>query len=228
VKPRYAVYFAPPADHALWEAGCEWLARDVRTGQPHGSAPPHRRGPWRYGFHATLKAPLRLRSGAGEVQWLDAVAALAQRHTCFALPPLQVARLSGFAALRPLVEPEAGSALRRLADDCVEALDAFRAPPDDAERARRSAALAADPAGRETALLERWGYPYVADLWRFHFTLTDALPPGEAGARLIDAARAHFSEALAQPLACDALSVFVQRAPDAPFYLAWRFPLAGA
>jgi hypothetical protein len=26
----------------------------------------------------------------------------------------------------------------------------------------------------------------------------------------------------------DALSVFVQRAPDAPFDLAWRFPLAEA
>ena len=200
---RYAVYFAPPADHALWRAGCTWLGRDARAGQPAGSAPEGRSEPWRYGFHATLKAPIQLREGHCETAWLDAVAAVAQRHQVFSLPPLQVALLSDFLALRPHDEPAPGTPLRRLADDCVEALDVFRASLDDAQRARRRAALGPDPGGRRSAALERWGYPHVFDDWRFHLTLSDPLPPGRgARAAMLSAATRHFSRALAEPLAC--------------------------
>jgi hypothetical protein len=224
---RYAVYFAPAADHVLWHAGCSWLGRDARMGQPHGSAPEQRHAPWRYGFHATFKAPIRLRDGVTEAQWLEVVAAVAQRHRSFMLPPLEVAMLSGFAALRPQAEPAADSPLRRLADDCIEALDGFRAPDDEAGRAHRLASLPPDPTGRLAAALARWGYPHVFDDWRFHFTLSDPVRRGDA-CRWIDAAKAHFSLALAQPLACDALSVFVEPAAGTPFELSWRFPLARA
>ena len=223
---RYAIYIAPPADHPLWQAGSAWLGRDARAGQPHGHPPAGRVDAWRYGFHATLKAPIRLRDDRSESSWLDAVAALARRHRAFTLPSLQVAMLSDFAALRPISDPARESPLRRLADDCVQALDAFRAPLDEAQRARRRSALGTDLDGRRAAALERWGYPHVFDDWRFHFTLTDRVPPGEDSAALLAAAAGHFSAALTQPLVCDSVSVFVEPAPGAPFELAWRFALA--
>lgn len=57
---RWAVYWTPEPAHPLWRAGCEWLGRDPAA-DTDGVPPPHRRAPWRYGFHATLKAPMPLR-----------------------------------------------------------------------------------------------------------------------------------------------------------------------
>ena len=64
-------------------------------------------------------------------------------------------------------------ALDRLAADCVTRLDRFRAPLTAADRARRRASLTSD---RLRENLEAWGYPYVFDDFRFHMTLTGALP----------------------------------------------------
>lgn len=227
VAPRYAVYYAPPAAHPLWRLGSAWLGRDARAGQPAGRPPPLREQPWRYGFHATLKAPLRLRDGCDERGFIDAVAALAAAQAPFEMPPLQVAPLADFVALRPLAEPAAQAPLRALADACVRTLDAFRAPPDAAERLRRIAAPGADalPAAEsaaQRAAVEHWGYPHVFERWRLHFTLSDALPAAPRE-RLLRQAQAHFAAALAEPLACDALCVFVEPAPGAPFVLGWRF-----
>ncbi|MEI7447890.1 MAG: DUF1045 domain-containing protein, partial [Burkholderiales bacterium] len=136
--PRYAAYWLPATTHPLWAAGCAWLGRDPRDGGPgSGPARPWASAPWRYGFHATLKAPCRLASGATESGWLDAVGAVAARHAAFELPALRVATLDDFLALRPVADPPADHPLRRLADDCVAGLDALRAPPEAAELARR-------------------------------------------------------------------------------------------
>ena len=67
VTPRYAVYWTPPADHPLWRAGCDWLGRDAERAQvdrPGEGPEALTRAPRRYGFHATLKAPMRLRGAA--------------------------------------------------------------------------------------------------------------------------------------------------------------------
>ena len=70
---RYALYLAPPPDSALWRFGCAALGRDAASGEDmHGYAPSgYATEAWRaasaearrYGFHATLKAPLRLKPG---------------------------------------------------------------------------------------------------------------------------------------------------------------------
>ena len=224
---RHAVYFAPAPDHPLWLAGCSWLGRDPR----HVPAPPPRsaavRSPWRYGWHATLKAPMRLHEGASEARWLEAVAAVAASHAAFDMPALAVTPIDDFLALAPRHALDADHPLRRLADDCVLRLDPWRAPLTPHERQRQSRPGMTE---RQLDHVDRHGYAHVLDDWRFHMTLSDSLVgwPAPQVEALRDAAAVHFRSALAAPLRCDALCVFVEPSPGAPFELRHRFDLAPA
>jgi putative phosphonate metabolism protein len=219
---RFALYYAPPEDHPLWQAGCEWLGRDPGAGRAFGRAPAFARAPWRYGFHATLKPPMRIKPPYREADLLQAARALAQRHRPFTLPALQVDTLAGFVALRPVQPLDLTHPLQCLADDCVQQLDPFRAPPAAAEIARRESQPMSD---EQRALLARWGYAHVLSQWRFHMTLTDTLTDDRQRQTLVQRARAHFAPALGTPPACDALCVFVEPAAGEPFVLAHRLPL---
>ncbi|WP_280150309.1 DUF1045 domain-containing protein [Piscinibacter sp. XHJ-5] len=215
---RHAVYFAPAAMHPLSEAGARWL----------GTQRPAREGveqPWRYRFHATLRPPMRLREDASAAEFETAVRALAARTPAFVMPELAVGWLGDFLALRPVVEPDAGHPLHRLAQACVRELDAWRAPIDEAQIAKRLAHAPLD--AEQQALLRRWGYPHVLNRWRFHMTLSNSMPQDAAlRGRWAEAARRHFADALTAPLACDALCVFVEPSPGAVFELVRRVPLA--
>lgn len=207
----------------LWEAGCAWLGRDPEHGTDPAQ-PLHEgiaevtaeaRG---YGFHCTLKAPMRLATSYADLRQDLAALALAVRP--FDLPPLAVADLSGFLALR---ETEPCPPLQAFADLATAWPDRHRHPPDAAElQRRRGAGLPADM----DALLLRWGYPGVFARWRFHMTLTRRLSPTEQ-AVWRPAAAAHFRAALAVPRRVETLSVFTQSGPGAPFLLAERIALAG-
>jgi putative phosphonate metabolism protein len=223
---RFAIYWAPDPADPLHAAGAAWLGRDAETGA--ACPQPHRLGlaaltadPRRYGFHATLKPPMRLRAGRTFADLRQATATLAAALAPFPLPRLAVANLDGFLALR---ETEPCPQLHALAAACVTALDDFRAPPDAAELARRHAAGLSAAAA---ALLDRWGYPHVLELWRFHMTLSQCLEAADHD-RLRPAAEAHFAAALAQARQVAALSLFTQRDPQAPFLVAERFRLGGA
>ncbi|WP_280155921.1 DUF1045 domain-containing protein [Piscinibacter sp. XHJ-5] len=227
--PRYAIYWTPPPAHPLWRAGCEWLGRDAADGSQHATPRAATATPRRYGFHATLKPPLRLRSGQAPDALLDAAHRLARETPAFAMPPLSVQTLADFVALRPAVPLDADHPLRRLADACVRALDPWRAPPAGDELLRRDAQRGLSPGQGE--LLQRWGYPHVFEHWRFHMTLSDSLPsdaPDDALRQqlLVEATR-FFAAALELPLTCDALCVFVEATAGAPFMLAHRFMLEG-
>ncbi len=223
--PRLALYWAPDLDDPLHRAGSSWLGRDADTGaalvQP--VVPGHdlsaiTADPRGYGLHATLKAPFRLLVGWAEA--FDAAAALAARLRPFDLPALAVRDLDGFLALR---ETAPCPALRALADACVEALDHCRAPPDEAELARRRRA---ELSSEQEAKLARWGYPHVFDAWRFHVTLTRRLSPWEKDA-VLPAAEAHLREALRHPRRVSSICLFTQAAPGAPFLIAERLPFGG-
>lgn len=220
---RHAVYYAPPQDHALWRAGCDWLGRDPRAG---GAATPpwraHVEAPWRYGFHATLKAPMVLAPGRTEGGFVDALRRLAAAHEPFVMPALHVATLGEFVALRPREPLGADHPLRRLADDCVVQLDPWRAPADSAQLARQRRPGHDD---RQKANVDRYGYAHVLDDWRFHMTLSDPLPDDDRRDAVLHAARRHFAAALALPLVCDALCLFTEPQRGAPFRLRHRIVL---
>lgn len=227
---RYAIYFAPAPGSRWWTFGCSWLGYDpqacVAVRQPdipdvpaEGFAALTRKA-WRYGFHGTLKAPMRLAVGTTETRLAEALERIAAAREPFPLPRMEVRRLRGFLAC---MTAAADDRIHALADDCVRELDPFRAPPTAAEIARReSNGLSA----RQSELLGRWGYPYVFDEFRFHMTLTgplaDVLPQVEIA--VTEAAAAAIETLEDEPLVCDAVSLFVQIAPEGPFRLRRRFP----
>lgn len=226
---RYAVYYAPPAGSALWRFGSEWLGWDAEADAPApqptvaGLPAPLAEitaAPRRYGFHATLKPPFALAEGTRAEELIAAAEALAARTPAFEAPKLRLTAGRRFASLR-LSEPCAE--MTALAADCVEALDGFRAPPGEAELARRRrAGLTA----AQEANLARWGYPYVMDEFDFHLTLSGPLQA---------AALAQVAEALAprvEPLCRTSLpvteiAIYGDPGEGAPFALMRRLPLGG-
>jgi putative phosphonate metabolism protein len=229
--PRYAVYYAPARDEALWTLGCAWLGRDAENGK--ATPPPAVQGcsaaaladltdsPRRYGLHATIKAPIHLASGHAEGEFLDAVADWAFAEPRFELPGVTVGTLGGFLALLPT---EPCKPLHDMAERCVRVLDAFRAPPSPAELARRRVEALSDV---ERQHLADWGYPYVLDRYRFHITLTERIDDPARHADVLAAARDWFSRIVARPLPVNEACVFAQARPNAPFMLIKRFSFSG-
>ncbi len=219
---RVAVYYAPAPADPLWAAACSWLGRDAETGasvrQPDVPGIAElTASPRLYGFHCTLKPPMRLAT-AYDLFRAD-VERVAASLTPFDMPPLAVADLSGFLAVR---ETEPCPALRAVADACVAGLDQHRAPAEEAELARRRGkGLAA----AQEAMLARWGYPHVFETWFFHMTLTRRL--SEAERRVVrPAAEARLSAALNLRRRMEALCIYTQKESGAPFLIAERLPFA--
>ncbi len=226
---RYAFYFAPDRATPLAELAASWLGRDAATGKSVerpvlagvgedeliAITGPARR----YGFHGTLKAPFRLAEGRSEQDLLDAAVGFCSRHAPFAMVPLVVGELDGFLALVPAAP---SVELDAFAGEVVSAFDALRAPHTEGEIERRN------PASLSLAELRnlmRWGYPYVFDCFRFHMTLTTNLSERDRS-RVRAAAEDHFAPALGTPPACDALTLFCEPQPGAPFEIHSRVPLA--
>ena len=232
---RYALYLAPPPESDLWRFGCDVIGRDALTGRSvDGFAPEgHDVETWRkltseprrYGFHATVKAPFRLRADLDLVDLMDRVAAFARRCSPFDAGELDVGQMKtgdgrGFVVLRP---KGAANEFRLFEEKAVRALDDFRAPRTTAERRRRNVARLTP---RQRYYLEAWGYPYVIDEFRPHFTLTNAIrDPGPAAKAL----EWEFRLQVASPaLRVDALTLFGERESDSVFEILRRFRLGHA
>ena len=218
---RVALYYAPAPKDPLWSAACHWLGRDPETAatvpQPGISGLPEiTASPRLYGFHATLKPPMRLATSYD--QFLRDATGLAATLHPFDLPTLAVADLKGFLALRETVPCPP---LQALADTCVGGLDDHRAPPTDDELARRRRGRLTP---EQDAMLIRWGYPHVFETWFFHMTLTRRLSPEER-TRIQPEAERHFAPALTVPRRVEALTIYTQAQDGAPFLVAERLPL---
>ncbi|MGM0584090.1 MAG: DUF1045 domain-containing protein [Pseudomonadota bacterium] len=226
---RYAIYYAPPADSALWRFGSAWLGWDAEAGE----APPRPEipglpapaetltgTPRRYGFHGTLKPPFALAEDCAPQALETAAEALAAALAPFEAPPLRLSALGSFLALIPSAD---SPGLRGLAAACVRELDGFRAPPSEAELAKR-AAPGLTPA--QEANLARWGYPWVMDEFRFHLTLTGALEP-EAREATRRALAPHVAPLCAAPLPVREIALCGDPGGGAPFRLLRRLPLGG-
>ena len=178
--PRYAIYFTPDPESALWRFGCAAIGYDAARacavdGLDHPVlrtelAVAYREAPARYGFHVTLKAPFALAAGTTLDDLLGSARDFASLRRRVLLPGLAVTALGSFLALMLL---DSTQGVGELADACVRDFERFRTPLVEADRQRR---LAAALTPRQKAHLERWGYPYVSEDFRFHMTLTDALP----------------------------------------------------
>jgi len=216
---RYAIYYVPAADSALYRFGAAALGYDAYTGAavPYLDGvdvavwPALTREPRVYGFHATMKPPMRLKDDVNESDLVDAFVAFAREQAPVNAGTLVVRELGSFIALVPA---ESCAPLNRLAGDCVTAFDDFRALPTEQELAKR---LKPGLTERHIEHLYRWGYPYVFEDFRFHMTLTGSLPVQKrSGAYKL--LRGQFEQVPeAATLTVDRLVISRQPAPGAPF-----------
>ena len=211
--PRYAIYFVPAPGSDLDRFGAHLLGYDAFTGMdlpfPDGilqTAPDWRdltKDPRKYGFHATLKAPMSLAPGKTEAELLAACETFASTPSAIPVIRPVVGSISGFIAVVPAEPP---AELMRFAADCVSAFDSFRAPLTAEDRARRNPSHLTP---RQREQLDRWGYPYAMEDFRFHMTLTGRL---DAGRRepILTLLRRSFSTIDLKTLAIDRIAVFRQ------------------
>lgn len=202
MSDRFALYYAPARDSFLWQRAEDWLA------QP--DLQPISVSARRYGFHATIKAPMALADGTDRAGLEMALADFARTHRPVALTGLAVTPIEGFLALTTTPQPQA---LTDFAATVVTAFERFRMPLEPAARARR---LRAPLSARQIELVDEYGYPYVLEQFQFHMTLTDRLP-AERRDELQQRAVEWFAEVLAAPIRLDRLVLFHEAAPGEPF-----------
>ena len=207
---RYAIYYTPPPG-AFAAAAAAWLGYDVQTAravaQPAIAGLPRpladlTAAPRKYGFHGTLKAPFRLADGYSATDLAQAVRGLATGLAPVKVAGLDLVNLEGFLAFVPMRDGggaarDAGDnkAFSDLAAHVVRSLDPYRAALTPAETARRRPEQLTP---RQRDLLAIYGYPYVLEEFRFHLTLSDALPEAALGP-MARAATAHFVGVVPQP-----------------------------
>jgi putative phosphonate metabolism protein len=231
IFPRYAIYYVSVPGSDLDRFGAQLLGYDAFSGEdlpfPDGilpSVPDWRdmtRDPRKYGFHATLKAPLSLAQGRTETELLAACESFAGTSRAIPFITPVVDSISGFIAVVP-AEPVAE--LERLAADCVSALDSFRAPLTADDRARRNPSQLTP---RQREYLDRWGYPYVFEEFRFHMTLTGPLSV-ERREPVLTMLRNRFSALGLHTLAINRIALFRQDNPDSRFRIVSHWKLRAA
>ncbi|WP_331375327.1 DUF1045 domain-containing protein [Sinorhizobium chiapasense] len=225
-NPRYAIYYTPAREHPLTVAASAWLGRDAfGRVDVTGAARPEAdllltSEPRRYSFHATLKAPFRLKEGTSVEDLEQALSRFAAWRSSCPIGPLKIDLLGGFFALVPASPIPA---LRGFAAQIVEQFDRFRAPMNTPELQRR---LQSSLDEIETAHLVQWGYPYVLDRFRFHMTLTDRVPE-EDRARTRARLEKVFQPYLSEDYRIDTLYLFVQEHDGADFIVRSQFALKG-
>jgi putative phosphonate metabolism protein len=226
--PRYAIYHAAARGGVIDRFGTDLLGYDAWTGQdlpfPDDvvqTVPDWRdltQDPRKYGFHATLKAPMALADGKTEAELLAACESFAARPRPVPVIIPVVNSISGFLAVVP-AEPSAE--LERLAADCVSAFDKFRAPLTPEDRARRNPAKLSP---RQRDYLDRFGYPYVMEEFRFHMTLTGRLA-SERREPVLTMLRERFAAVGLARLAIDGIALFRQDAAASRFRIIGDWPL---
>jgi hypothetical protein len=227
---RYAIYWAPSRGSALARFGQMWLGSDPETGAPGSGreafglaaalAERAVASPQRYGLHATLKAPMKLKEADKAEALAAALGAFAARRRRFLAGPLRLTRFGRCLALVPQA-PVAD--LDWLAQECETTFDSFRAPLDESELARR-----AQPgmSARQRELVASFGYPFVLSHFVFHITLAGPLEPAELALveKALEPAVAPFC---AGPMAVEEIALFGDPGEGGRFRMIGRFPLRG-
>lgn len=226
--PRYAIYFAAGSDSALTRFGAGLLGYDAYTGNelPFPADASRLAPDWRdvtadprkYGFHATLKAPMALASDRREVELVAACATFAGRARAIPVIRPVVDSISGFIAVIP---GEPVGELQQLAADCARDFDSFRAPLSAEDRARRKPEKLSE---RQRHYLDRWGYPYVMEEFRFHMTLTGRLDVERRGP-ILEMLQGRFAALGLKTLAIDRVALFKQDHAKARFRIIGEWAL---
>ncbi len=226
--PRYAIYYAPEPASVLDRFGAALLGYDAADGEdlPFPAdvieAVPNWHeltgDPRKYGFHATLKAPFSLAPDKTEADLFAACAAFAATPRVIPVIRPVVDSISGFIAV---IAAEPPADLIQLAADCVREFDVLRAPLTEADRARRNPSQLT---AAQCEYLDRWGYPYVMEQFRFHMTLTGRLD-SERREPVLAMLRSRFASLGLENFAIDRIAAFRQHDPASRFRIVGQWEL---
>jgi putative phosphonate metabolism protein len=229
--PRYAIYYVPAPRSELGRFGAHLLGYDafshniLRFPVDIEQALPDwgelTQDPRKYGFHATLKAPLMLADGKTEAELLAACAEFAAMPRPIPVIAPVVSTIGDFIAIVP---SQPSAELQELAADAVRYFDRFRAPLTAPDRARRNPDRLSP---KQRDYLERWGYPYVMEEFRFHMTLTGRLP-AERREAVLAILRQRFAALDMNSLAVDRLALFKQSDSSSGFRIVRHHSLTRA
>ncbi|MCX8503686.1 MAG: DUF1045 domain-containing protein [Alphaproteobacteria bacterium] len=218
---RYAIYYAPEPSTKLWQFGSSVVGYDAVDGtdQAVPAFADSLSGRWheltseprKYGFHATLKAPFHLAQGVDEMALMVAIERFSQTARAAIMEGLEVASIGPFIALRPFGDV---AILNALASTIVRHFEPFRAPLSAEDRARR---LKSPLTERQTDYLDRFGYPYVHEEFRFHMTLTGPLHADDREATLSVLKSAYQQYGGATQTTIDRICLFKQDTPSSRF-----------
>ncbi|MEO6839790.1 MAG: DUF1045 domain-containing protein [Bradyrhizobium sp.] len=226
--PRYALYYAPAPRSELGRFGAHLLGYDafshktLRFPVDIEQALPDwgelTQDPRKYGFHATLKAPFMLADGKTEAELLAACAEFAAMPRPIPVIAPIVSTIGDFIAIVP---SQPSTELEELAADAVSRFDGFRAPLTAPDRARRNPDRLPP---RQRDYLERWGYPYVMEEFRFHMTLTGRLQ-AERREAVLAILRQRFAALDMHSIAVDRLALFKQSDSSSRFRIVRHYNL---
>lgn len=225
MSARYAIYFSPASQSQLAFFGETCLGRTaqrIRDTQTSSTFSDRERWlaltekPAHYGFHATLKAPFELRNGSTEEQLIQCAQNFALNETAIELKTLGPRQLSHFLALTLDQQTQTLSAF---AQRCVEVFDAFRQPLSEADRQRR---LQQSLSERQIELMDSFGYPFVAEQFRFHMTLSGKL--GKEDGDFVEWVSANYDSVVADTPVLDRIALFTQADRQSPFVHLLDFP----
>jgi len=229
--PRYALYYAPAPRSELGRFGAHLLGYDafshkmLRFPVDIEQALPDwgelTQDPRKYGFHATLKAPMALADSKTEAELLAACAEFAAMPRPIPMIEPVVSAISDFIAIVP---SRPSAELQALAADAVSRFDSFRAPLTAPDRARRNPDRLPP---RQRDYLDRWGYPYVMEEFRFHMTLTGRLP-AERREAVLAILRQRFATLDMNSIAVDRLALFKQSDSSSRFRSVQHYSLTRA
>ena len=189
---------------------------DAEAGHILDAPTPYVDEPRRYGFHATLKAPMRFDKDVSYDDFRNGVKKLASGLETVELGVLKPAQIGKFLALK--TDDVNHPAVAALAWKCTKELDIFRAPLSDGERHKQPNLNLS-----EQSNLEQWGYPYVDECFRFHMTLTSKLSQAD----LDSAGKLLASKVPNEATSLNSISIFGDPGASKPFEFVDRFDLPG-
>ena len=224
---RYAVYFSPPEESALSKFASSWLGWNAQNAQKMSRPILKRLNSdiaeltklqSSYGFHGTLKPPFSIVKTKDENDLKYAILKLSQSIKKFEISTIRLKILNGFVAI---VAADENNEIKNLAKKCVQELDSFRQlEPLKKVQKRRSTGLSKS----EEFNLQKWGYPYVMDSFRFHLTLTRRLNPEESK-NVMEVLAAELSEILRASLPIRDICLFGESDTSGNFQIIQRFSL---
>jgi hypothetical protein len=161
-----------------------------------------------------------LARGVDEAALLVAIERYAATVKAAPIDGLEVAAIGPFIALKPKGD---ASGLNALASHIVRHFEPFRAPLSEEDRARRLKSPLTD---RQIDYLDRFGYPYVHEEFRFHMTLTGPLHVDDR-VPVLELLKAAYQTACAtKDIPLNRICLFKQEAPTSRFRILHSVSLA--